>query len=35
MDLKKLAELPRNLNATLLKVISKRGYITDENIHIV
>lgn len=35
IDLKKIAELPRNLTSTLLKVISKRGYITDNNIQIV
>lgn len=35
IDLEQLRKLPKNLLASLLKILSKRGYLTDENIYAV
>jgi hypothetical protein len=35
LELKQLSKLPCNILSKLLKVLSKRGHITDENIQIV
>lgn len=35
LDLEQLKTLPRNLIHILLRIISKRGYLTDQNIHVV
>ena len=35
MDILQLKDLPKNINASLLNVLSKRGFLTDENIDVV
>ena len=35
IDLEQLRKLPKNLITSLLRILSKRGYLTDENIYAV